>query len=268
MTAAKPLATTKSLIPATWDVPAEFKRRMGEKVGRQRAMQAEGQLLLVLHAPPKAEEPQRRGRLFWRKADGSWLSNELGGGPAALGKHLAEFEDVIDRYDRQEDDAAGVHELFAILEGMSPVHRTARNLHATLQDARQMIAGDRDLINFRDRAYEIERSAELLVGEVKNALDFAVAKRSEEQAAASHQMAIQSHRLNMLAAFFFPIATLMAIFGSELKHGLEQYFPDQRVFFYLVLGAGLLLGVVLAGYLAVSGAPTRGHKRSPKAANE
>ncbi|HUE74269.1 MAG TPA: hypothetical protein VMP01_25535 [Pirellulaceae bacterium] len=262
MTVAKPLPLTKTLIPATWDVPAEFKSRLGEKVGRQRAMQAEGQLLLVLHAPPKAEDPHRRGRLFWRKADGSWLSNELGGGPAALAKHLAEFEDVIERYDRQEDDAVRVEELFAILEAMSPVHRAARNLHATLQDARQMIAGDRDLINFRDRAYEIERSAELLVGEVKNALEFAVAKRSEEQAAASHQMAIQSHRLNMLAAFFFPIATLMAIFGSELHHGLEQYVKDPFLF-YIVLGAGLLLGVVLAGYLAVSGAPASRNKTSP-----
>src|SRR5687767_3212914 len=132
MSVAKPLPITKSLIPATWEVPAEFKARMGEKVGRQRAMQAEGQLLLVLHAPPKPDDSQRRGRLFWRKPDGSWLSNDLGGGPAAIGKHLAEFEDVIERYDRQEDDATGVAQLFTILEGMSPIHRTARNLHATL----------------------------------------------------------------------------------------------------------------------------------------
>ena len=259
MSVAKSPSTTKSLIPATWDVPAEFKSRMGEKVGRQRVMQAEGQLLLVLHAPPKKDEPQRRGRLFWRKADGSWLSNELGSGSAALARHLGEFEDLIERYDRQEDDAAGVDEMFSILESMVPVQRTARNLHATLQDARQMLANDRDLINFRDRAYEIERTAELLVGDLKNALDFAVAKKSEEQADSSHQMALQSHRLNMLAAFFFPIATLMAIFGSELHSGLEKYVTEP-VLFTVVLGAGLLLGVVLAGFLAATGQPER-HRR-------
>lgn len=248
----------KTFIPATWDVPAEFKRRIGEKVGRQRAMQADGHLLLVLHAPPRKDEPHRRGRLFWRQPDGTWLSNELGGGAAAVSKHLTEFEEVIERYDRQEDDAAGVDELFSILEGMSPVQRAARNLHATLQDARQIIAGDRDLINFRDRAYELERSAELLVGDVKNALDFAVAKKSEEQAVASHQMAVQAHRLNMLAAFFFPIATLMAVFGSELPHRLESVIPHPQLF-YLVVGAGLLLGFILAGYLAASaGRPRRG----------
>lgn len=242
----------KSIIPATWEVPAEFKSRLGEKVGRQRAMLSEGHLLLVLHAPPKKDEAQRRGRLFWRKPDGSWLSNELGSGPAALARHLGEFEDLVERLDRQEDTATAVTELFGILESMSPVHRASRNLHATLQDARQMIAGDRDLINFRDRAYEIERSAELLVGDVQHALDFAVAKKSEEQAAASHQMARQAHRLNMLAAFFFPIATLMAIFGSELKHGLDRLLPEPQLF-AIVLGAGLLLGIVLASYLAASG---------------
>jgi translation initiation factor 2 beta subunit (eIF-2beta)/eIF-5 len=264
MTVAKPLPTTKTLIPATWDVPAEFKSRMGEKVGRQRAMQAEGQLLLVLHAPPKRDEPLRRGRLFWRKADGSWLSSDLGGGTAALAKHLGEFEDLIERFDRQEDDAAGVDELFSILENMVPIQRTARNLHATLQDARQMLANDRDLINFRDRAYEIERTSELLVSDLKNALEFAVAKKSEEQAAASHQMARQSHRLNMLAAFFFPIATLMAIFGSELRHGLQQYVPDP-ILFYVVLAAGLILGMALAGYLAATGRPDRPGRRGPGA---
>lgn len=252
----KPPTPLKSIIPATWEVPAEFKSRLGEKVGRQRAMLSEGHLLLVLHAPPKKDEAQRRGRLFWRKPDGTWLSNELGGGSAALAKHLGEFEDLVERLDRQEDTATAVTELFGILESMSPVHRTARNLHATLQDARQMIAGDRDLINFRDRAYEIERSAELLVADVQHALDFAVAKKSEEQAAASHQMARQAHRLNMLAAFFFPIATLMAIFGSELKHGLDKWLPEPQLF-VVVLAAGLLLGIVLAGYLAASGGSAR-----------
>ena len=53
----------KSILPATWEVPAEFRSRLGEKAGRQRAMMAEGHLLLVLHAPPKKDEPDRKGRL-------------------------------------------------------------------------------------------------------------------------------------------------------------------------------------------------------------
>jgi len=87
-------APLKSVLPATWEVPAEFRSRLGEKAGRQRARMAEGHLLLVLHAPPKKDEPDRKGRLFWRKPDGTWLSNELGGGSAALAKHLNEYAEI------------------------------------------------------------------------------------------------------------------------------------------------------------------------------
>ncbi|MCE9526419.1 MAG: hypothetical protein K8R36_10230 [Planctomycetales bacterium] len=240
----------KSVLPATWEVPAEFHSRLGEKAGRQRAMMAEGHLLLVLHAPPKKDEPDRKGRLFWRKPDGTWLSNELGGGSAALAKHLNEYAEIIDKMDRQEDVAWSVDEYYQILDAMGPVQRSARNLHATLQEARKLLSADRDLINFRDRAYDIERTAELLYNDVRHALEFAVAKKSEEQAANAHQMAVQSHRLNLLVAFFFPLATLVAIFGSEMKHGLDQYLPEPY-FFYTVVGIGLVLGGLLAGWLGI-----------------
>ena len=243
-------APQKSILPATWEVPAEFRSRLGEKAGRQRAMMAEGHLLLVLHAPPKKDEPDRKGRLFWRKPDGTWLSNELGGGAAALGKHLNEYAEIIDKMDRQEDVAGSVDEYFNILDAMGPIQRSARNLQATLQDARKLLSADRDLINFRDKAYEIERTAELLYSDVRHALEFAVAKKSEEQAVAAHQMAVQSHRLNLLVAFFFPLATLVAIFGSELPHYLDKYLPHPYLF-YTVTGVGLVLGCLLAGWLGI-----------------
>jgi len=72
---------------------------------------------------------------------------------------------------------------------------------------------------------------------------------TEEQAVNAHQMAVQSHRLNLLVAFFFPLATLVAIFGSEMKHGLEEYLPHPYYLFYIVTGVGLVLGGLLAGWL-------------------
>jgi hypothetical protein len=172
-------------------------------------------------------------------------------------RHLAEYADLIDRYDRQEDEAVSVSEYFAVLEDMSPLARAVRNLHAALQDAREKMPDDRDLINARDRAYELERSADLLLADVRNALEFAVAKKAEEQAAASHQMAVSSHRLNMLVAFFFPIATLTAIFGANLSHPLEKLIPPPYAFF-AVLATGLILGCGLAGYLlSLSQSPPR-----------
>ena len=62
-------------------------------------------------------------------------------------------------------------------------------------------------------------------------------------------MAVASHRLNMLAAFFFPIATLSAVFDTSLSHPLEQYIPPPYAF-YSVIGLGLFLGLMLAAYLA------------------
>jgi hypothetical protein len=52
------------------------------------------------------------------------------------------------------------------------VHRTTRHLHATLQEARESAPDDRDLINLRDQAGELERAVELLHGDAKNGLDF------------------------------------------------------------------------------------------------
>jgi hypothetical protein len=250
----------KSILPPTWDVPAEFRERLGEKVGRQRTMLADGHLLLVLHRPPQGNDPERSGRALWRKPDGSWQSSDLGPGPPALARHLGEFADLIERYDRQEDEAVSVSEYFAVLENMSPLARAVRNLHLALQDAREKMPDDRDLINARDRAYELERSADLLLADVRHALEFAVVKKSEEQAAASHQMAVSSHRLNTLVAFFFPIATLTAVFGTNLTQPLEQFLPPPYAFF-AVLAAGLVLGCGLAGYLLSLSQPQQPFKQ-------
>jgi hypothetical protein len=244
----------KSVLPPSWELPAEFRQRVGEKIGRQRVMFADGHLLLVLHRPPRKNDTERSGRYLWRKPDGTWQSNDLGAGPVSLTRHLAEFNDVIERYDKQEDDAKGATDFYLILDGMSPIHRTIRNLHTALQEAREAVAGDRDLINARDRAYELERRAELLVGDVRNALQFATARKAEEQVTAAHRLAVSGHQLNMLVAFFFPIAALTSIFGTNLSHPLEQYLPPPYAFLS-VIGFGLILGGLLAGYL-VNASPT------------
>lgn len=254
------MALAKNILPATWEIPAAIRERLGDKVGRQRAMAADGHLLLVLHKPPKAGDNERQGRFFWRKPDGSWLSNDLGPGSAAIGKHLSEFSDIVERFDRQEENATTVDEMFKIIEAMSPMHRSTRNLHSALQEARTLISADRDLINLRDRAYEIERAAELLLSEVQTALEFALAKKTEEQTAAAHQMALASHRLNLLAAFFFPIVTLCSIFGVSLRHGIEDYIPAPYPFL-AVIGIGLAMGFVLCSILAATMSPQAARKR-------
>ena len=60
--------TNRSILPAVWQVPQEFRDRLGDRAGRQRAMAADGHLLLVLHRPPGPEDAERSGRFFWRRS--------------------------------------------------------------------------------------------------------------------------------------------------------------------------------------------------------
>jgi hypothetical protein len=206
-------------------------------------MVADGHLLLVLHKPPRPEDDDRAGRFFWRSPDGQWVSSDLGKGTQAMNKHLAEFNDMIEKYDRREEHADDAEDYFAVLRAIGPLQRAACHLHQVLQKARQECPGDRDIINYRDRAYDLERSAEMLYNSARHSLDFAVAKRAEEQAHSSHRMALSAHRLNLLAAFFFPVATLAAIFGTNLPHGLERFSPPYP--FLVLTCAGLFLGFFL-----------------------
>jgi Mg2+ and Co2+ transporter CorA len=50
----------------------------------------------------------------------------------------------------------------------------------------------------------------------------------------------------MLAACFFPVATLAAIFGVNLHHGMEGWEEQYAPFPMLaILGGGFLLGIIL-----------------------
>jgi hypothetical protein len=76
-----------------------------------------------------------------------------------------------------------------------------------LQEARDGVGDDKDLISLRDRAYELEREAELLDGDAKNGLDFCVARRAEEQAESSARIEKASHRLNPRHVYVYVTST-------------------------------------------------------------
>lgn len=231
------------LVPPDWNLPEVLRERLGDKPGRQRAMMEDGHLLLVLHAPPQADDDERRGRLFWRSANGEWRSSALGDGGQALERHLSEYAEVLEHYDRLEEEANSADDYFSVVAPLAPLQRAARNMHAALQDARQLCPASRSLINFRDRAYELDRRAELIYQGAKNGLDFAVAKKSEELAQSGHRMAVSAHRLNLLAALFFPAATLSAIFGVNFKHGWEDKMAP--IPFFTVMGVSVVCGMLL-----------------------
>jgi Mg2+ and Co2+ transporter CorA len=170
---------------------------------------------------------------------------------------------VIAKYEELDAKASDSKDYFAVLYDLAPIVRATRNMHQALQQARDSVPDDREILNFRDRAYRVERNAELLYGDAKMSLEFLIAQQSEEQAESSQQMAIASHRLNVLAAFFFPLATLAAIFGVNLELGLEHVksvsqigidtVPGQP--FMIMLVIALLLGFVLKSFVTRGKSP-------------
>lgn len=245
-----PVKPKRQLLPPMWKLPDEFRRRMGSTAGRQRSMVAEGHLLLVLHVVPAANEASRVGRFFWRDASGAWHSSDIGSGPAALHKHLDQYAVALDKYEELETEALRAEQYLILLEGLSPLLRAARNMLQVLEEARQAIPADRDIIDCRDRAYEVSRTTELLYSDAKNAMDVAVVRRAEEQADSSSRMALAAHRLNVLLAMFFPVATLAAMFSTVFTEGWQL--SDSPIPFLLFLGFGLLSGLILTLFITRS----------------
>ena len=225
-------------------------------------MFADGHLLLILHALPHADDVNRKACLFWRKPDGSWQSNEFGSGPTALGRHLDEFEKRLGQLDERLDSRPPAQDLFELIRELTPLRRATRNLHSALQSARETIPDDRGLIDARDRAGRLERTTDLLYSDTDNALDFNIALQAEVQNQHNLQMNLAAHRLNIIAAIFFPLMTLAGVFGMNLITGLENM-PNA---FWIVILAGICAGLVTVALFAPK-APkqrrTQGRKQSP-----
>ncbi len=228
------------LFPADWDLPTVLRIRLGYGPGRQRVMEADGHLLLVLHEVPKSHQLERTGQLFWRQPDGDWHCSIPGSGPVGVEQHLQTYADAIDRLTEAVEAARDSESYFDILGQLSPLARAARNMYTAIQEARKLCTDDHELLEWRNKAYDLSRRVELLQGDAKTALDYEVARQTELQAEASHQMATSAHRLNVLAAFFFPLATLAAVLGANLQNVLPGV--THRASLVIMLVLGLLLG--------------------------
>ncbi len=235
-------------IPPNWQLPEEFKSRIGSSVGRQRMMHTDGHLLILAHMVPEPDENSRRGIMFWRTAEGEWKASNGDPGNGAVKMHLDRFAKKLDEYELMESKAQSSHEYLPLLEGLAPIARTMRNFLEVLEEARKSLPTDRNMIDHRDRAYELSRQAELLYDDAKNSMDVAVVRRAEEQARASHQMTSSAHRLNIMAALFFPFATLGAVFGTTLTDNWS--WSQSMLPFLLFLLLGLATGAVLAVFVS------------------
>ncbi len=237
-----------TLIPAAWaEFPDDFRQRMGATVGRQRMMLAEDQMLIVAHLVPKRDEATRRGILFWRDASARWKCSNGEDGLATLEKHLSTYAERIEALESEAQKASKADDYLILLDSLAPIVRSSRNLLDTLEEARKAMPLARELIDIRDRAYDLSRQAELLYEDSKNAMDVAIVRRADEQAKATHEMMVASHRLNILAAMFFPFATLGAIFGTTLTDNWS--WAKTHLPFVGFLLASTLIGLMLTRFV-------------------
>ena len=231
------------IIPNLWaTIPEAIRNRVGREAGPQRAMFEDGHLLVILHKMPGPHDVSRRPALFWRQPDGAWKSTPENGSGLALQNHLTGYAARLDELDKEEHAAKTAVEYHQVLEAIAPVLRSARGLHRAMQQAREFVKADRDLINLRDQAASIERTAELLLQDAQFGLNFTVAKQAEAQAQSAKIMANTSHRLNVMAALFLPLTALTGLFSMYVRADVA----DTPTNFWLIAAAGVGVGLVMS----------------------
>ncbi len=233
-------------IPKTWDLPEAIRKRLGSTVGKQRLMNEEGHLLLLLHQVPRAEDDEKRKAVVvWRKPAGEWKSAPAGGGLSGLEAHIASYRTAIHQLDEEVETAKSAREYFDVMRKTHPLQRATRSMLEVVQATRQALPDDTRVINMRDQAADLERGIELVAADAKAGMEFTVAESATQQAHAAELANDEARRLNRLAAFFLPLATLVAVFGMNPPESLYD-----RTGFGMVLAAGILLGFVVRSVVA------------------
>jgi hypothetical protein len=241
-----------SFVPKTWDLPDAIRKRLGNSVGRQRLMNEDGHLLLILHQVPKTEDDElRTAVLFWRNPAGEWKSTPTSGGLAGLDAHLAMYRTAIHQLDEDVEAAKTPRQYFEVMRRMHPLQRSTRNMAEVLQATRQALADETRMINMRDQAVDLERGIELIAADAKAGMEFTMAESASQHALSAEAASQEARRLNRLAAFFFPLATLVAVFGMSSPNEVVRY-PS----FWTVLIFGTVLGLIV--YSIVSVRPRKG----------
>lgn len=228
------------MLPQDWNLPSATREHFSaSRAGRQRAFVDDGHLLIALHKIPHEGENYRTPVYFWRKPTGEWFSHPEAGGISALGDHLETYALHEDELEEEVKLATNARQHLTILNDTIIVWHATKNMHITLNQARQLLPEDEKILEFRDWAYAIERNYELLEANARNALDIYQAEQAEEANRISRQ-------LNILAAIFFPLTALASIFGMELDSGIPQ---DIAFYFWIIVVVGLVMGVTFYGWL-------------------
>ncbi|MFC4993520.1 hypothetical protein [Rubritalea tangerina] len=231
------MSSRKSVIPKSWSVSPVIRQRVGASVGRQRLIEEDGEILVLLHMVPKAEDKgEREPALFWHDGQGNWKSSPSSGGRSELRTLVESYQSRINALDAAMEEADDPEVIHNVIDEATPVVRAGRHVAQVVSELRKALREDLDILATRDMAVQMERSGDLVLQDAKSSLDFMVAKNTVVQAKESHKAAKEAQKLNRLAAFFFPLMTIAAVFGMN---------PVREVLSHAGIWAALVVGLVL-----------------------
>lgn len=234
-------------IPTQWHLPSAIRRRLGATIGRQRLIEVDGHLLLLLHEPPKAEDAEtRRAVVIWCDAENHWLSAPHEGGLLELERHINRYRHAIHGLDRELADAHNARQFFDVIRHTHPLQRATLSLLQVMQAAREARPDITRLISLRDQAADLERGIALVAANARVSMDYSLAENAAQQLKSANLATQEARRLNRLVAFFLPIGTLVSVFGMNNAHEL---FAQQAFWWIMIAGTAMGLSV----YFVVTG---------------
>lgn len=235
----------KSIIPKSWNISDTIRKRVGEGVGRQRLIAEDGELLVVLHkVPTAADKGAREGALFWFDGVGNWKSTPSSGGRSELRTCVESYMKRITELDAALELAEGPVAIHDVIDEAAPAARAGRHVQQVLSELRKALPDDLEILAIRDLAVEVERAGDLLMQDAKSSLDFMIAKSAASQATEAMKAANEARKLNRLAAFFFPLMTIAAVFGMNKPSEILE-----NSMIWGVVAVGLFLGSIVCSML-------------------
>ncbi len=230
-------------LPHGWEVPTDLRIRFGKHSNHQRAAGLERHLLIRLHRVPPNRRSVGESVYFWRNSTGGWKCSAGRDTVDTISELVVKYADAFVIIEQTSDRASTSRNWFEVLSDIGPLLRAADGLHETLQSAQHALpeVDKAELQPACDVAHEVVRAAQLLQQQAQHSIDYLVAQQNEQLAQTSQSQAAAAHRLNVMAAIFFPLATISSVFGMNISHGFE----NRPLAFWMILCVGTLLGVII-----------------------
>ncbi len=219
-------------------LPEHWRWRVGSPVGRQRMIEDEERLLIILHGVPGDAE---QDWFFWRDEEKQWFSAPEAGGLKHLRALLDRYEEVVDELEARVKVARTVEDYYSILREEAPVDRALKQLRVIASKARKLCKKNRPLLQIRSVAEELDMDLTLVQDEARLGMEAVAAESAEKQRLMGEQQVRYGLRLNALAAFFLPLMALASLMGMNVNNGFE----NTHWMFYVVFAIGLGAGAVL-----------------------